>query len=157
MIILILLISFLINPLLLNINIFNISFTIFSSLLSIILVYPYLKIKMLIIYSVSLGILFDIIYGIIYINFLLYPVIAILIYLTFKRIKFNLLNLIITSMFIIFIYNTLFYLISNLFDIKTISYIYFLSNLIPLYLINIMYLVIFYILINIVSYKKYIK
>lgn len=134
----------LIYPFLSNINISFISFTIFVPLISIILAYNYLKPKKLIIYSTLIGILEDVLYTHFIINIILYPLIALLIIFIFKCIKYKLSNIIVLTMSLIFLYNSVTYFIYDIFI--NISYVYLITNLIFIYIFNLIYLIILYIL-----------
>lgn len=134
----------LIYPFLSNINISFISFTIFVPLISIILAYNYLKPKNLIIYSTLIGILEDVLYTHFIINIILYPLIALLIIFIFKCIKYKLSNIIVLTMGLIFLYNSVTYFIYDIFI--NISYVYLITNLIFIYIFNLIYLIILYIL-----------
>ena len=134
----------LIYPFLSNINISFISFTIFVPLISIILAYNYLKPKKLIIYSTLIGILEDVLYTHFIINIILYPLIALLIIFIFKCIKYKLSNIIVLTMGLIFLYNSITYFIYDIFI--NISYVYLITNLIFIYIFNLIYLIILYIL-----------
>lgn len=136
--------SILIYPFLSNINISFISFTIFVPLISIILAYNYLKPKNLIIYSTLIGILEDVLYTHFIINIILYPLIALLIIFIFKCIKYKLSNIIVLTMSLIFLYNSVTYFIYDIFI--NISYVYLITNLIFIYIFNLIYLIILYIL-----------
>lgn len=136
--------SILIYPFLSNINISFISFTIFVPLISIILAYNYLKPKNLIIYSTLIGILEDVLYTHFIINTILYPLIALLIIFIFKCIKYKLSNIIVLTMSLIFLYNSITYFIYDIFI--NISYVYLITNLIFIYIFNLIYLIILYIL-----------
>ena len=97
-------------------------------------------------------------YTFLYTHSLIYIPIFILIclitYFIFKNSKYNIINIILTSMFIIFIYNTLTYFIYLLFYNLNISYTYLFGKLIFLYIFNAIYLILIYIFINIIPFKK---
>lgn len=154
MILFIFMLSILTEPLLSNINFNIISFSIYPSILSIIILYPYLKLYKLIIYSLIIGMTYTFLYthSLIYIP--IFILICLITYFIFKNSKYNIINIILTSMFIIFIYNTLTYLIYLLFYNLNISYTYLFGKLIFLYIFNAIYLILIYILINIIPFKK---
>lgn len=154
MILFIFMLSILTEPLLSNINFNIISFSIYPSILSIIILYPYLKFYKLIIYSLIIGMTYTFLYthSLIYIP--IFILICLITYFIFKNSKYNIINIILTSMFIIFIYNTLTYLIYLLFYNLNISYTYLFVKLIFLYIFNAIYLILIYILINIIPFKK---
>lgn len=154
MILFIFMLSILTEPLLSNINFNIISFSIYPSILSIIILYPYLKFYKLIIYSLIIGMTYTFLYthSLIYIP--IFILICLITYFIFKNSKYNIINIILTSMFIIFIYNTLTYLIYLLFYNLNISYTYLFAKLIFLYIFNAIYLILIYILINIIPFKK---
>lgn len=155
MIISVLLISFLLEPILSNINISIITITVFTMLLSIILVYPYLKLNKLLIYSAFSGLLYDILFSPFFIDIIIFPLIAVLIYYLFKELKYSIINIIIVSSFIIFIYLNITYIVS--WNFTTNSYTYLISKLVFIYLFNSIYIIICYFIINIISFKKCIK
>ena len=154
MILFIFMLSILTEPLLSNINFNIISFSIYPSILSIIILYPYLKLYKLIIYSLIIGMTYTFLYthSLIYIPIFL--LICLITYFIFKNSKYNIINIILTSMFIIFIYNTLTYFIYLLFYNLNISYTYLFGKLIFLYIFNAIYLILIYIFINIIPFKK---
>lgn len=155
MIISVLLISFLLEPILSNINISIITITVFTMLLSIILVYPYLKLNKLLIYSAFSGLLYDILFSPFFIDIIIFPLIAVLIYYLFKELKYSIINIIIVSSFIIFIYLNITYIVS--WNFTTNSYTYLISKLVFIYLFNSIYIIICYFIMNIISFKKCIK
>lgn len=154
MILFIFMLSILTEPLLSNINFNIISFSIYPSILSIIILYPYLKFYKLIIYSLIIGMTYTFLYthSLIYIP--IFILICLITYFIFKNSKYNIINIILTSMFIIFIYNTLTYFIYLLFYNLNISYTYLFGKLIFLYIFNAIYLILIYIFINIIPFKK---
>lgn len=154
MILFIFMLSILTEPLLSNINFNIISFSIYPSILSIIILYPYLKLYKLIIYSLIIGMTYTFLYthSLIYIP--IFILICLITYFIFKNSKYNIINIILTSMFIIFIYNTLTYFIYLLFYNLNISYTYLFGKLIFLYIFNTIYLILIYIFINIIPFKK---
>ncbi len=154
MILFIFMLSILTEPLLSNINFNIISFSIYPSILSIIILYPYLKLYKLIIYSLIIGMTYTFLYthSLIYIP--IFILICLITYFIFKNSKYNIINIILTSMFIIFIYNTLTYFIYLLFYNLNISYTYLFGKLIFLYIFNAIYLILIYIFINIIPFKK---
>ena len=154
MILFIFMLSILTEPLLSNINFNIISFSIYPSILSIIILYPYLKLYKLIIYSLIIGMTYTFLYthSLIYIP--IFILICLITYFIFKNSKYNIINIILTSMFIIFIYNTLTYFIYLLFYNLNISYTYLFGKLILLYIFNAIYLILIYIFINIIPFKK---
>lgn len=154
MILFIFMLSILTESLLSNINFNIISFSIYPSILSIIILYPYLKLYKLIIYSLIIGMTYTFLYthSLIYIP--IFILICLITYFIFKNSKYNIINIILTSMFIIFIYNTLTYFIYLLFYNLNISYTYLFGKLIFLYIFNAIYLILIYIFINIIPFKK---
>ena len=154
MILFIFMLSILTEPLLSNINFNIISFSIYPSILSIIILYPYLKLYKLIIYSLIIGMTYTFLYthSLIYIP--IFILICLITYFIFKNSKYNIINIILTSMFIIFIYNTLTYFMYLLFYNLNISYTYLFGKLIFLYIFNAIYLILIYIFINIIPFKK---
>ena len=118
MILFIFMLSILTEPLLSNINFNIISFSIYPSILSIIILYPYLKLYKLIIYSLIIGMT----YTFLYTHSLIYIPIFILICLLFYNLN--------------------------------ISYTYLFGKLIFLYIFNAIYLILIYIFINIIPFKK---
>ena len=84
-----LIISILITPILTNINFYFVSFSIFPLLLSILLLYKKCSGKGLFTYSIIAGILFDIFYSDIKLNFIIYPALTILILIIFNNKSFS--------------------------------------------------------------------
>lgn len=137
------LISLIINPLLTYKNI-----VIYSGLLSLVLIYkPNNKHENLII-SVIIGLIYDIFYSKYFINVFLYFMISIIINYYFEEKKYDLKNIIILSLFIIFTYNTLLYIVFKIIHINTYNYTYFLTNLLYIYIINTIYISLIYLFIN---------
>lgn len=130
----ILLISLLISPLFMYKNII-----IYPILTSLILLYKQNDKNINIVLAMIFGLLHDILYSKIYINIFLFPIIYILIDYHFNIKKYNLKNIIIILMFIIFIYNSFLFIILNIFNINVYSYTYFITNLVFIYSINIIY------------------
>ncbi len=157
MTIIIFIISFLITPLLSSINMSIISFSIFPVLISLIILGTRLKLNNLIIYSIISGVLYDVLFSSVYLNILLFPIISILIYYLFNELKYNIINTIIITIFIIFLYLNITYVILNICNVNTISYSYFLSKLLFIYIFNILYLFILTTFINLFKIKKHIK
>lgn len=135
-------ISIIISPLLIFKNVI-----IYSSLNSLLITYTKDK-KTYIIKSAIIGLLFDIFYSKYYINVFLFPLISLIISYYFTEKKYTLKNLIILSMFIIFIYNTFLYLVLNILSISIYNYTYFLTNLLYIYIINIIYISLLYLFIK---------
>ena len=129
----------LLNPLFISNNI-----VIYSSLLSIVFIYNKNQYHLI---CLIIGIIFDAICNTYILNGLIYFFLSFIINYCFKVRKYNLKNVIVISMFIIFIYNTIYYLIFNLF-INTFSYVSFITNLIFIYFINILYISLVFIFIN---------
>ena len=137
------LISLVIDPLLIFKNI-----NIYSSIISLVVLYKPNSKKENLIISVIIGLLYDIFYSNLFINIFLFFIISLLINYYFEIKKYNLKNVIIISLFIIFTYNTICFLILRIFNINTYSYIYFLSNLFYIYIINTIYTSLSYLFIN---------
>ena len=89
MILFIFMLSILTEPLLSNINFNIISFSIYPSILSIIILYPYLKFYKLIIYSLIIGMTYTFLYthSLIYIP--IFILICLITYFIFKNSKYN--------------------------------------------------------------------
>lgn len=136
--------SFLISPFLRYNN-----FIIYSTIISFIFLYKNKLKNLNIIFIILLGISDDILFSYTYKNIIIYPVIYLLIdyYFSFK--KYNLKNILLILLFIIFIYNFIDYILLNIFTNYKIDYIYFITNLIYIYLINIIYTIVIYLFIKI--------
>ena len=145
------LISLLIDPLLIFKNI-----NIYSSIISLVVLYKPNSKKENLIISVIIGLLYDIFYSNLFINIFLFLIISLLINYYFEIKKYNLKNVIIISLFIIFTYNTICFLILKIVNINTYSYIYFISNLFYIYIVNTIYTSLLYLFINIKN-KNIIK
>ena len=93
MILFIFMLSILTEPLLSNINFNIISFSIYPSILSIIILYPYLKLYKLIIYSLIIGMTYTFLYthSLIYIP--IFILICLITYFIFKNSKYNIINI----------------------------------------------------------------
>ncbi len=130
-----------INPLLTIDNII-----IYSSLLSLILIYRRDNYHY---YSFIIGLIFDLISSTYILNSILYLLLSFIISYYFKIKKYNLKNIIIISIFIIFIYNFIYYLVLNLLNINTFNFIYFITDLVPIYIINILFISMLFLIINI--------
>ena len=128
----------LISPLLIYKNII-----IYSSLSTLILIYKKDNYHF---NSFITGLLFDIITSTYILNALIYLLMSYIINYYFKSRKYNLKNSIIIYIFIILIYNALYFIFNNTFII------HFMTNIIYIYLFNIIYLSIIFLLIN---NKKY--
>lgn len=136
----ILIISIIINPLLHIENIF-----IYSTLLSLIFLY---KKEHYYIISLFTGLVYDILYSNIFINTILYLFIAYIIKYIFSYKKYNLLNIIITSMFIIFIYNLInCFILYYIYNIN-VSILYLVKNIIYIYIFNILYILLIFFILN---------
>lgn len=144
-----LLIILLISPLL----VFN-NYIIYLPFIYLILMYKKTNTLEHLILSIIIGFITSLMSSNYYINIFLYPIISVIINYFFNEKKYNLKNIIIILMFIIFIYNTIEFIIFNILGVITYSYIYFITNLIYLYAINILCLSLIYIFIKYVN-KSY--
>ena len=96
-----------------------------------------------------LGTLYSVLYAYVPIYIILFVLVAIITRYIFLNIKYKYINVVITSMFIIFLYTTLEYLILITLNINCYSYIHFITNLIYIYFYNIIYTSLLYLLMNI--------
>lgn len=132
-------ISFLISPLFINI---------YPLLVSFIFLYDKNNKKENIIFTLILGLFYDVLYYKFYINILLFPFIYILIDYYFSIKKYNLKNIIVLLMFIIFIYNSIYFILLKIFNIYSYDYTCFVTNLLLIYILNIIYTLLLYLFIK---------
>lgn len=132
-------ISFLISPLFINIYLLLISF---------IFLYNKNNKKENLFFVFILGLLYDILYSNIYINLILFPLIYILIDYYFGIKKYNLKNVIVLILFIIFIYNSIYFMLLKILTINTYDYTYFITNLLFIYILNTIYTSLLYLFIK---------
>lgn len=121
----------------------------FFTLMSLIVLFPYFvyRERQYYILSFVTGLLYDLIYtNTLLLNALLFLSTAILIRYIYKEIQNNIANGVVISVLILFIYNTLTYVILNIIGVTTTPYSIFLSHLIFIDIINVLYFVITYII-----------
>ena len=137
-------ISLILNTLLIKNNV-----TIYTTLILLLLIYNKFEFREYIVISVILGTLYSVLYAYVPIYIILVILVASITRYIFLNIKYNYINVVITSMFIIFLYTTLEYLILITLNINCYSYVYFITNLIYIYFYNIIYTSLLYLLMNI--------
>ena len=137
-------ISLILNTLLIKNNV-----TIYTTLILLLLIYNKFEFRKYIVISIILGTLYSVLYAYVPIYIILFILVAIITRYIFLNIKYNYINVVITSMFIIFLYTTLEYLILITLNINYYSYVYFITNLIYIYFYNIIYTSLLYLLMNI--------
>lgn len=137
-------ISLILNTLLIKNNV-----TIYTTLILLLLIYNKFEFRKYIVISIILGTLYSALYAYVPIYIILFILVAIITRYIFLNIKYNYINVVITSMFIIFLYTTLEYLILITLNINCYSYVYFITNLIYIYFYNIIYTSLLYLLMNI--------
>lgn len=137
-------ISLILNTLLIKNNV-----TIYTTLILLLLIYNKFEFREYIVISIILGTLYSVLYAYVPIYIILFVSVAIITRYIFLNIKYNYINVVITSMFIIFLYTTLEYLILITLNINCYSYIHFITNLIYIYFYNIIYTSLLYLLMNI--------
>ena len=137
-------ISLILNTLLIKNNV-----TIYTTLILLLLIYNKFEFREYIVISIILGTLYSVLYAYVPIYIILFVSVAIITRYIFLNIKYNYINVLITSMFIIFLYTTLEYLILITLNINCYSYIHFITNLIYIYFYNIIYTSLLYLLMNI--------
>lgn len=137
-------ISLILNTLLIKNNV-----TIYTTLILLLLIYNKFEFREYIVISIILGTLYSVLYGYVPIYIILFVLVAIITRYIFLNIKYNYINVVITSMFIIFLYTTLEYLILITLNINCYSYVHFITNLIYIYFYNIIYTSLLYLLMNI--------
>ncbi len=137
-------ISLILNTLLIKNNV-----TIYTTLILLLLIYNKFEFREYIVISIILGTLYSVLYAYVPIYIILFILVAIITRYIFLNIKYNYINVVITSMFIIFLYTTLEYLILITLNINYYSYVYFITNLIYIYFYNIIYTSLLYLLMNI--------
>ena len=121
-------ISLILNTLLIKNNV-----TIYTTLIILLLIYNKFEFREYIVISIILGTLYSVLYAYVPIYIILFILVAIITRYIFLNIKYNYINVVITSMFIIFLYTTLEYLILITLNINYYSYVYFITNLIYIY------------------------
>lgn len=130
----------------------------FFSLISIIVIYPYFTYdkKQFIIITFILGLLYDLVYtNTFMLNAIIFTVISLLTIELYKILRNNIINGIIICIIDLFLYNTIVYIILKIFNVRTIPISLFLSNLLFIILINILYFSITYVLIK--RFQKQLK
>ncbi len=137
-------ISLILNTLLIKNNV-----TIYTTLILLLLIYNKFEFREYIVISIILGTLYSVLYAYVPIYIILFVSVAIITRYIFLNIKYNYINVLITSMFIIFLYTTLEYLILITLNINCYSYVHFITNLIYIYFYNIIYTSLIYLLMNI--------
>lgn len=137
-------ISLILNTLLIKNNV-----TIYTTLILLLLIYNKFEFRDYMIISIILGTLYSVLYAYVPIYIILFMLVAIITRYIFLNIKYNYINVVITSMFIIFLYTTLEYLILITLNINCYSYVHFITNLIYIYFYNIIYTSLLYLLMNI--------
>lgn len=137
-------ISLILNTLLIKNNV-----TIYTTLILLLLIYNKFEFRQYIVISIILGTLYSVLYAYVPIYTILFVLVAIITRYIFLNIKYNYINVVITSMFIIFLYTTLEYLILITLNINCYSYVHFITNLIYIYFYNIIYTSLLYLLMNI--------
>lgn len=137
-------ISLILNTLLIKNNV-----TIYTTLILLLLIYNKFEFREYIVISIILGTLYSVLYAYVPIYIILFVSVAIITRYIFLNIKYNYINVVITSMFIIFLYTTLEYLILITLNINCYSYVHFITNLIYIYFYNIIYTSLLYLLMNI--------
>ena len=137
-------ISLILNTLLIKNNV-----TIYTTLILLLLIYNKFEFRKYIVISIILGTLYSVLYAYVPIYIILFILVAIITRYIFLNIKYNYINVVITSMFIIFLYTTLEYLILITLNINYYSYVYFITNLIYIYFYNIISPSLLYLLLNI--------
>lgn len=137
-------ISLILNTLLIKNNV-----TIYTTLILLLLIYNKFEFREYIVISIILGTLYSVLYAYVPIYIILFVSVAIITRYIFLNIKYNYINVLITSMFIIFLYTTLEYLILITLNINCYSYVHFITNLIYIYFYNIIYTSLLYLLMNI--------
>ena len=112
-------ISLILNTLLIKNNV-----TIYTTLILLLLIYNKFEFREYIVISIILGTLYSVLYAYVPIYIILFILVAIITRYIFLNIKYNYINVVITSMFIIFLYTTLEYLILITLNINYYSYVY---------------------------------
>lgn len=121
------------------------------SILSLIFIYPNFKNERVKYFTISFifGIIYDLVFTNFYIlNAILFLIFSIVIYYYFNKFKYNLLSTIILSIIGIIIYNVLLFLIFNILNYYTYSFLNLIFITKHFVIINIIYSLIVYLLIN---------
>lgn len=132
----------------------------FFSLVSLVLIYPYLNYnkREYFIIALILGLTYDILYtNTFLLNGIIFVFIAYLILNLFNILKNNIINSIVINLLIIFMYNSLIYFIHLIFKTNTIPITLFLSQVLFIFIVNSIYLSILYFLIKRLKKKLKLK
>ncbi len=140
----------------------NISFTSYLvplfSLLSLILIYKFLKYskKEYFIFAIVSGFIYDLVFTNFYVlNSVLFLLNSFIIYFYFKKMKYNLLNIILITIICSSMYNLMLFTLFNLFSYSTYSFLDFSYILGHFIIINVIYIILGYILLNKTKLKEY--
>ena len=140
----------------------NISFTSYLvplfSLLSLILIYKILKYskKEYFIFAIVSGFIYDLVFTNFYVlNSVLFLLNSFIIYFYFKKMKYNLLNIILITIICSSMYNLMLFTLFNLFSYSTYSFLDFSYILGHFIIINVIYIILGYILLNKTKLKEY--
>ena len=140
----------------------NISFTSYLvplfSLLSLILIYKFLKYnkKEYFIFAIVSGFIYDLVFTNFYVlNSFLFLLNSFIIYFYFKKMKYNLFNIILITIICSSMYNLMLFTLFNLFSYSTYSFLDFSYILGHFIIINVIYIILGYILLNKTKLKEY--
>mgnify|MGYP004659966547 CR=1 FL=1 len=140
----------------------NISFTSYLvplfSLLSLILIYKFLKYnkKEYFIFAIVSGFIYDLVFTNFYVlNSVLFLLNSFIIYFYFKKMKYNLLNIILITIICSSMYNLMLFTLFNIFSYSTYSFLDFSYILGHFIIINVIYIILGYILLNKTKLKEY--
>lgn len=128
------------------------------SCISLILIYKILKYNKteFFVFSIVSGFIYDIIFTNFYIlNSVLFLLISFVTYLFFKKMKYNLFNIILVTIICIGIYNLMLFILFNIFNYSIYSFFDFSYILRHFFIINVIYIVLGYILLNKTKLKEY--
>ena len=150
--------SFLLDGVLSNLLCFSSYLYPLFSLLSLVVLYPYFKkrdIRKYYFASMIMGFFYDIVYtNTLFLNFILFFLIAILVKMVYNLLPNNFFTLLCISFFIIIVYRLSIYLILLVTYQETISVFRLLKSISSSLLLNVGYIVLFYVILKKIKHKK---
>lgn len=129
------------------------------SILSIIIIYPFFKDKFkYFLLCGLLGLLYDILYSDIFIQYLIiFTIISFIIHLFNKLLVYNILNVLILSIVTIIFFRLITYIFYLGFNNGSFSFLLFIESIYNSLLINIIYILLSYYLFDYLNFKKKLK
>ena len=148
MVIIILIISFILDNILSNLLLVSNLLYPLCSLLSLVIIFPYFKkrdLKKYYIYSMILGLLYDIVYtNTLFLNFVLFFLVAILIRTIYNVAPYNMITTLLSSIFIIILYRLSIYLILVIINYEVLDINILFRSIYSSLIINLIYVLLFY-------------